>query len=210
MQSKLSFFSEECPVWRHFRNGDPTALARIFNENYESLYCYGKKLVSDEDLVKDSVQNLFLKMWLTREKLTAIKSVRPYLLKSLRRHIGDQIISRNRKKIFHERFNGEFEVTFSHEDFLIALQTSQEQSDALVRCLNHLPSRQREAIFLRFYEALEYDKIAEVMSLNVQSVRNLIYQSLKSLKCELAAPSTFLNNGSTVINNSLINIDSRP
>lgn len=194
MESKLSFFSEECPVWRHFRNGDPTALARIFNENYESLYGYGKKLASDEELVKDCVQNLFLKMWLTREKLTAIKSVRPYLLKSLRRHIGDQIMSRNRKKIFHERFTDEFEVTFSHEDFLIALQTTQEQSDALVRCLNHLPARQREAIFLRFYEALEYEKIAEVMNLNIQSVRNLIYQSLKSIKSELAVPATVLIN----------------
>lgn len=203
MESNFSFFSEECPVWRHFRQGDATALARIFNENYASLYCYGKKLVSDEELVKDCVQNLFLKMWLTREKLMPIKSVRPYLLKSLRRHIGDYVVARNRKKIFQERFNGEFEVTFSHEDFLIALQTSQEQSDALVRCLNNLPSRQREAIFLRFYEGLEYDKIAEVMNLNLQSVRNLIYQSLKSIKADLAVrPGVF-------VSASVLNIEAR-
>lgn len=194
MDGKLSFFSDECPVWRHFRNGDQAALGRIFNENYESLYFYGKKLVTDDDLVKDCVQNLFLKMWVTRHKLTAVKSVRPYLLKSLRRHIGDQMISKNREKHFNQQFNGDFDVIFSHEDFLIALQTSQEQSDTLVNCLNHLPSRQREAIFLRFYETLGYEKIAEVMNLNVQSVRNLIYQSLKSIKDQLSTPAAVLVN----------------
>lgn len=198
MDSQVSFFSDECPVWQHFRHGDQSALARIFNENYESLYFYGKKLVTDEDLVKDCVQNLFLKMWVTRHKLMAVKSVRPYLLKSLRRHIGDQMLSKNRQKLFNERFAGEFEVIFSHEDFLIALQTSQEQSDALVNCLNLLPSRQREAIFLRFYEALDYEKIAEVMNLNIQSVRNLIYQSLKTIKSQLTPPAAvFVNRDSS-------------
>lgn len=193
MESKVSFFSDECPVWRHFRHGDPTALAQIFNEHYPSLFCYGKKLIEDEDLVKDCVQNLFLKMWTSRDKLTAVKTVRPYLLKSLRRHIGDQVISRNRKKIFHEKVNGDFEVTFSHEDFLISLQTSAEQSEALVRSLNLLPARQREAIFLRFYEGLDYEKIAEVMNVNVQSVRNLIYQSLKSIKEQLTSSAVVVN-----------------
>lgn len=194
MESKVSFFSDECPLWRHFRNGDPAALTRIFNENYDSLYFYGKRLVADEDMVKDCVQNLFLKMWVARHKLMAVKSIRPYLLKSLRRHIGDQMSSQTRQRVCHEQFTGEFEVTFSHEDFLIALQTSQDQSEALVRSLNGLPARQREAIFLRFYEELDYEKIAEVMSLNIQSVRNLIYQSLKTIKGQLSVPArVFVN-----------------
>ena len=176
---------DECPVWKHFRSGDRKALAAIFNEHYDSLYYYGKKLVQDEDLVKDSIQNLFLKVWTTRHKLMAIRFVRPYLLKALRRHIADQVIAQNRKNILHGHFHGDFQITFSHEDFLIALQTSHEQSEALARSLNSLAARQREAIFLKFYEDLDYARIAEVMALNVQSVRNLIHQSLKSIKVGL-------------------------
>lgn len=97
----------------------------------------------------------------------------------------------------HEKFNGEFEVTFSHEDFLIALQTTEEQSEALARSLNYLPARQREAIFLRFYEGLNYEKVAEVMNLNVQSVRNLIYQSLKTIKEQLTPSALALVNVAT-------------
>lgn len=182
MENKVRDVGDECPVWRRFRSGDRNAMAVIFNENYDSLYHYGKKLIQDEDLVKDCIQNLFLKVWTTRDKLMAVRFVRPYLLKALRRHIADQITDRNRKDILHGHFHGDFQITFSHEDFLIGMQTSLEQSQALARSLNNLAARQREAVFLKFYEDLDYTKIAEVMALNVQSVRNLIHQSLKSIK----------------------------
>jgi RNA polymerase sigma factor (sigma-70 family) len=189
MERKVSYVVEECPVWSHFRSGDERALATIFNEHYDSLYYYGKKLVQDEDLVKDCVQNLFVKIWTTRHKLMAVKNVRPYLLKSLRRHIGDHVIAQNRKKTLQEHFHREFQISFSHEDFLIAKQTSCEQSETLARSLNNLPSRQREAILLKFYEGLDYLQIAEVMALNVQSVRNLIHQSLKTIKNQMNLPA---------------------
>ena len=194
MESKVTYGVEECPLWRHFRSGDERALATIFNEHYDSLYYYGKKLVQDEDLVKDCVQNLFVKIWTTRENLMAVKYVRPYLLKSLRRHIGDQVIAQNRDKTLQGQFQREFQITFSHEDFLISIQTTREQSEALARSLNSLPSRQREAILLKFYEGLDYSKIAEVMTLNVQSVRNLIHQSLKTIKSQLNLPTPILIN----------------
>jgi len=173
---------QECPLWKAFRSGSADALAKIFNEHYDSLYYYGRKLANDDDLVKDCVQNLFLKMWTARDRLMAVRSIRPYLLKALRRHIGDQIVSKNRKNVLHSLAAEDFPVTFSHEDFLISVQVARHQSDTLVQCLNALSPRKREAIFLRFYEGLDYPRIAEVMSLNVQSVRNLIHQSLQTIK----------------------------
>jgi RNA polymerase sigma factor (sigma-70 family) len=186
MESNSRSIIPECPVWKNFRNGDPQALATIFNDHYDSLYYYGRRLVRDEDLVKDCVQNLFLKMWTSRERLRPIEYVRFYLMKSLRRHIGDQVIMQKRNKSREHLLQYEFEITFSHEDFLIASQISREQSDALANSLNNLSARQREAVFLKFYEECEYSRIADIMNLNVQSVRNLIYQSLKCIKNQMA------------------------
>src|SRR5688500_1085224 len=150
MKNQVSYGVNECPLWRHFRLGDPCALSTIFNENYDSLYYYGKKLIKDDEIVKDCVQNLFLRMWTSRSKLMAVRDVRPYLLKSLRRLIADHVLASNRKKALHIEAPLEFQVTYSHEDFLIATQTSREQGEALARTLNNLPTRQREAIFLKF------------------------------------------------------------
>lgn len=182
MESDSCGVRPECPAWRNFRTGDPEALAALFNEHYDSLYHYGVKLFPDEELVKDCVQNLFVKIWASRSRLMAVQSVRPYLLKALRRHIGDQVVAMRRRRTFQEEGVDGFQVMFSHEDFLIANQISAEQSLILSESLNSLSARQREAIFLKFYEGLDYEKIAEVMTLNIQSVRNLIHQGLKNIK----------------------------
>lgn len=172
----------ECPAWRNFRAGDPDALSALFNEHYDSLYYYGMKLFPDEELVKDCVQNLFVKIWTSRSRLMAVQSVRPYLLKALRRHIGDQVVAMRRRRVLQEEGVDGFQIMFSHEDFLIASQVSAEQSVMLSESLNNLSARQREAIFLKFYEGLAYEKISEVMALNIQSVRNLVHQGLKNIK----------------------------
>jgi RNA polymerase sigma factor (sigma-70 family) len=119
-------------------------------------------------------------------------------MKSLRRHIGDQVVIQKRNKTREYLLQHEFEITFSHEDFLIANQISREQSDALANSLNNLSARQREAVFLKFYEEFDYSRIADIMNLNVQSVRNLIYQSLKCIKNQMGhfGQPVFMSTGS--------------
>jgi RNA polymerase sigma factor (sigma-70 family) len=186
--SESDHAGEECANWKSLRGGDAKALALIFQEYYDELYRYGMKLIQEEELVKDCVQNLFLKLWVRRESLGAVKVVKPYLFKALRRHIGDEAVALRKKKNLQDQFFYEFDITFSYEDFLIATQESKEQSEYLAAALNRLSKRQKEAVFLKFYQDLDYEKIAEVMELNIQSVRNLIYQSLKSLKDQMIEP----------------------
>jgi DNA-directed RNA polymerase specialized sigma24 family protein len=82
---------EESTVWEKFRNGDQTSLGRIFTTSYMALLKFGTGLVRDEEMVEDCIQNLFEKLWLSREKLTSIDSIRPYLFKCLRYQLIDQI-----------------------------------------------------------------------------------------------------------------------
>ncbi len=48
--------------------------------------------------------------------------------------------------------------------------------------LENLPKRQREVIYLKFFEGLNRDQIAEVMGINDQSVSNLLQMAIKQLK----------------------------
>ncbi|RZK52474.1 MAG: sigma-70 family RNA polymerase sigma factor [Hymenobacter sp.] len=78
-------------------------------------------------------------------------------------------------------------MTYSHEEFLIAQQTDAEQGQRLLAALNQLSKRQREALYLRFFDDFSYERIAEVMALNIQSVRNLIFRALQVLRQVLAS-----------------------
>lgn len=169
-------------LWQQFKQGNTQALERIFLIFYDDMFAYGLKLARNEELVKDCIQNLFYKLWKNRENLDSIKLIKPYLFKSLRHTIGDELEADSRKRKIYYEHRYEYEVVFSREDFLISEQNSKEQSDRLIAALNKLSSRQREAVYLRFFEGLDYEKIAEIMTINTQSVRNLIHQSFKILK----------------------------
>lgn len=169
-------------LWNAFRGGDARALAILFETYYEALYHYGLKLTGDEDLVKDCIQNLFQKLWRRREGLRAVQVVKAYLFKALRRHLGDETTLLKKHRHLLPAYTDSFEVTYSHEEFLIAQQGDAEQSARLLAALNQLSKRQREALYLKFFDGFTYERIAEVMSLNVQSVRNLIFNALQVLR----------------------------
>ena len=169
-------------LWDTFWGGEARALAVLFETYYEALYHYGLKLAGDEELVKDCIQNLFQKLWRRRDGLRAVQVVKTYLFKALRRHLGDETKLLRQHRHLLPAYTDSFEVTYSHEEFLIAQQGDIEQSTRLLAALNQLSKRQREALYLKFFDGFAYERIAEVMSLHVQSVRNLIFNALQILR----------------------------
>ncbi|WP_303309956.1 RNA polymerase sigma factor [Hymenobacter sp. BT730] len=169
-------------LWERFRSGEAAALAALFELHYEALFNYGLKLTGDEELVKDSIQNLFQKLWRRREGVRAIQVVKAYLFKALRHHLVDETKQLKQQRYLFPAPADSFEVTYSHEEFLIAEQTDAEQQALLLAAINQLSSRQREALYLRFFDGFPYERIAEVMSLNTQSVRNLVFNALKAIR----------------------------
>ncbi len=169
-------------LWEAFRTGDAQALAALFEAHYDALFNYGLKLTRDEELVKDCIQNLFQKLWRRREGLRAVQVVKAYLFKALRRHLGDETKLLRHHRHLLPAYTDSFEVVYSHEEFLIAQQRDSEQHTRLLAALNQLSKRQREALYLKFFDGFSYERIAEVMSLNTQSVRNLVFNALRTVR----------------------------
>jgi RNA polymerase sigma factor (sigma-70 family) len=174
-------------LWDNFRQGDERAFNVIFLTHYDALYNYGRKLTADEDFVKDSIQELFQKLWHRRGTVGPVVIIKPYLFKALRRRIGDEATALRRRNLLQWAYQEEeFTVNYSHEDFLIAEQFSTEQGAKLLNALNELSNRQREAIYLKYFDGFSYERISEIMGLAIQSIRNLIHQAIKVLKTCLA------------------------
>lgn len=182
--------------WQLFLGGDKNALSQIFLGRYDDLYHYGLKLCGKEDVVKDAIQDLFLKLWKNRDNLKPIQSVKPYLFKSLRHHIQDSIeLQKSYVQIDNSSDDSIFEITYSHEDFLINNQVNEDIKKKVIKALNELTSRQREAIYLRYFEDLEFETIAIIMETNVQSVRNTIYRGMEVMRDFMVAEVFFIMSG---------------
>ncbi|MGC5198774.1 RNA polymerase sigma factor, partial [Aphanothece microscopica] len=132
--------------------------------------------------VKDCIQETFLSLWKMQETISSVENVRAYLLVVLKSRILRELSRKNR--IDHATVSEEyaFSVEFSSDLRLIEEEHEVYQLRKLEQIMNQLPPRQKELIYLRFYQNLSFEQIAEVMQLGRQSVYNLLQKSLHSLR----------------------------
>jgi RNA polymerase sigma factor (sigma-70 family) len=168
--------------WPLFLQGDKNAFSEIYLAFHDDLYRYGIKLSRDPETVNDCIQNLFLRLWKNRYNLKPVREIKPYLFRSLRNHIVD-ILELEKKTITIDQEAEElYGIEFNAEDFMISSQIEKEMQEKILNLLNQLPSRQRHAIYLRYFEEMEFDEISQVMNMNVQSVRNSICRGLQVMR----------------------------
>ncbi|WP_234572590.1 RNA polymerase sigma factor [Rhodohalobacter sp. 614A] len=170
-------------LWTEVRHGDKDALARLFCLNYSLLFNYGYKIIANEALVKDCIQDLFLIIWRRHEHLNDAYSVKAYLIQSLRRlllkDLSKQENRSERNEVFMYRA---FENIYNVEELMIHFEVEVEQKQKLKEAIQSLNNREREAIFLKFYGGASNQEIAQIMNINIQSVYNHISKALNNLK----------------------------
>jgi RNA polymerase sigma factor (sigma-70 family) len=173
----------DADLWQRFKSGEDAAFGLIFRTHYKAIFNYGLKFNSNSELVEDCIQELFLELWKNKDSISQIDNIKPYLLKSIRRKIIKQSNSKL-KKLFHNVIPQEyaFEVIFSSEHQLIYAQISEEKVKKLQTMLDSLPPRQKEVLYLLFYQDMSYEEISQIMSMNYQSARNLVHRAIKLLR----------------------------
>lgn len=170
----------ESVVWNSLRSGNRKALDFIFEKYVRLLSAYGSKISKDQGLVEDCIQDLFVELWNRRESLSETTSIKFYLLKSIRRRIVRRIVSDTRSLEISGGDNDREEV--SVEFNIIQEQTLGELNQQLSKALAHLSGRQREAIYLRFYEKMDYSQISDVMNLSLKSSYKLMGKAIDTLR----------------------------
>lgn len=170
-------------LWMLFKEGDVHAFEAIIKNHYQNLYNYGTRFCRDSELIKDSLQELFLLLWKNRENLGTPASVKNYLLKSLRRKLFREASKTKQANPFDELyFDAGFNMVLPVEHNVILQEKLTELSFKVRSVLEKLSPRQQEIIYLRFYMDADVDEISEIMELSRQSVYNLLHEALKRFK----------------------------
>lgn len=167
-------------LWNQFRNGDEESFITVFRNYYSNLYNYGCKITNDHGIVEDCIQELFIEIWRTNGRAEII-SLRAYIFKAFKFKLL-KAVSKLSKLSNFQSDQSEHAFELSHEIFLINQHDSREQVKKVQDALHHLSPRQKEIIYLKFYMDLSYEEVSEVMNINYQAARNLVYQSIKVLK----------------------------
>ncbi|RAJ91074.1 RNA polymerase sigma factor (sigma-70 family) [Larkinella arboricola] len=165
--------------WQQFCEDDKTAFSEIAELNYSALYHYGTRFTVDRDLIKDCLQDLFLEIWEKRHSLSGVAAIKPYLFQSLRNNLLRRV---RKQSCFSDIHDDDVQDDLSPEISWIIQETDQLTSDRLKQAIDSLPKRQKEALYLRYYEDLSYEEIANVMGLQRQAVANYLQYGIHKLR----------------------------
>jgi len=175
--------SQAQQLWQDYRTGDIYALANLMQAYYTDLYNWGLRFSNESEIVRDCLQELFLTLWQKQATIDEVDDVAAYLFKTVKNHL----LMEFRKKSFLHTLGLTDEHYSLAVEFSADFRQVDEEHDAyrlrqLEQLLNQLPDRQREIIYLRFYQNLEFDQIAEIMQIGKQPVYNLLHKAIKHLR----------------------------
>jgi RNA polymerase sigma factor (sigma-70 family) len=169
-------------IWTSFKKGEEWAISFIYTEHAEKLYRYGLKFTPGISVIEDALQDLFAELIKNRKKLGDTDNILYYLLKSYKQKLLRKIQTEKRFVNDEALQEYHFDVTWSVEHELILEEASKKKSKMLLKALNELTPRQKEAIYLRFTKELDYKEVAGLMDISVEACRNLISKAISILK----------------------------
>lgn len=147
---------------------------RIWIPLGEGFVRYAESILKDCSDARDAVQDLYIKLWNSKEYLSEIKSPKAYGCAILRNLCLDRIRSQAPKGI----------PAYGHtpsEDSQEIMITKEKMSN-FDKAVKELPPRQRELITMRFYRQMSISEISESTGLTPLNIRVMISRARKILK----------------------------
>ena len=166
-----------------FYNED--SISALYHKYVDLLYNWGKTYTSNNELIKDCIQDLFAHLLNRSEVLKNVKNIKVYLFTALQ----NNIIRETQKNKTLNYYDGlhvnkatlNSEVSISVEDTIIHHETKSINKEKIKKLIHDLPYRQKRAIFLRYKLQMDYDEICSILEIDYQSARTLIYRAIKNL-----------------------------
>lgn len=173
--------------WKLLVEGEKQGLYTCFNLFYDDLYRFGLSLYRDPELIKESIQNLFIELWAIRDKLADVGNIQQYVFTIYKR-----IIYKTHQKSFNndpdnnlpleDAAQEEVLTVRSYEAILIASQEDEYLKKRLKYALEKLTPRQKEIILMRYFECLSFKDIAHKTLLTERTVYNTLHNAISALR----------------------------
>ena len=176
-----SHINDDQQIWDKFLSGDDKSYTYFYKKYVEDLFSYGLHFTPNRELVKDCIQDVFVKIYCNRNKLSTTDNVKLYLFIALKNTLFN-VFQKDKTNYHIDTLEPVFTIEFSMEDKLIREEIEEEQSERMNQMLDALTPRQKEVVYYRYIEGLEMEDICQLMSMNYQSVQNLIQRSFKKIR----------------------------
>ena len=176
---------DEVQYFIKFKEGDQQAFSFFYKLFINDMYAYGKSLGVKDSLVMDAVQDVFLKVFFSKPPVKSVRHLKYFLLKSLRNRLYDILKSGSVAKA--EPLAGEvlnFSIKTTVLDDIIEEEDRETIKRMVEKFLSILSPLQKETLYLRYMQDLDYADIASILNRSEESIRQLVFQAIRKIRKE--------------------------
>lgn len=172
-------------IFIKYLEGDEDAFSYFYKFFIGDLYSYGRSLGADDSNVMDAVQDVFIKVYHERPNLKSVEHFKYFLLRSLKNRLYDLFKSKSFSTTDDIDENAmSFSVKTTVLDEIIEEEDRIIIEEKIERLLSVLSPLQKEALYLRYMQSLEYSEISEMMDRSEVSIRKLVSQAIIKIRRE--------------------------
>jgi len=143
-----------------------------------TLYRYAFRFLSNKEDAEDAVQEIFLKLWKMRDKLSDYRNIQAFTITVTRNHCLDRL---RKKKMDYIIDNGNDDIRTSDMNFETRMENS-EKFRIILEIIETLPENYRSVIQLRDIEGYEYEELAEKLDLDIGNLRVTLSRARKMVR----------------------------
>lgn len=162
------------------KTGDRESFNQIFRRYYTPLLRFCIRFVGDTDTAAEIVQDLFVKLWSSREKLSFTTGFEPYMTRSVRNAAISYINKERSHAEANERVFGGVGESDSNDPSETLQSNNLEASYRQV--LATMPEKRREVFLASRFEGLKYNEIAEKLGVSQKTVEAHMSAAIRQLR----------------------------
>ncbi|MDR1884165.1 MAG: sigma-70 family RNA polymerase sigma factor [Prevotella sp.] len=184
MRDGVDDFVDDSSLWNSFLSGNDEAFAYIYRRYVRNLFQYGLQFSSDRELIKDCIQDIFVKLYADGSKTSSTDNIKFYLFGALKNSLINALKRDRIHSLYlnlQEKQDNDYTAETA-ETLLINIESELSVKARVDRIMSQLTVRQREIIYYRFVENMSLDEISAFTKMNYQSVSNIIQRSLKKIR----------------------------
>ena len=155
----------------------------LYEDYADDLLSYGRGLGYEKEDIEDSIQDIIVNLYIRDPQLKNVRNVKVYLFTALKNRLLNT--TRRQRMDSIDDGSGRFDVSVTLNDLLVDEEDRQHLQNRVEKGLALLTPRQREAIYLRYMQELDYEDIAHLMQMTIPSVRNLVSRGLAEMRQQL-------------------------
>ncbi len=176
--SEKKDFNEQLLI-SELKNHNEKAFRTLYDSYSQDIYRYSLSILKSKELAEENVQEVFLKVWLHREKLNLEQSFKSYLFTIARNQAFNFLNKAANDLILKEEIFYESQKSFNQGDYSIREADCKRLKKQAIK---QLPPKRKLIFKMSRKQGKTYEEISQELGISVNTVKSQMSKALESMR----------------------------